>query len=185
MKRLEDLANEIKELVNKSGYIYIPIENKSIKKIHDLLFNYIFIEPENNNEWLYFGWFFGINQDYEQMKKYYLIGIEKGDNNAMCCLGDYYNDIKDYEQMKKYYLMAIERGNLCAMYNLGIYYENIKKDWEQAKKYYLMFGTGTGNNTTIEQFSSVEKVYNKLNDQVSLIKLYNKYNITDKLLTTL
>ena len=50
-------------------------------------------------------------QDYDQMKKYYLMAIEKNNEKAMYNLAIYYKSIKDYDQMNKYYLMAIEKDN--------------------------------------------------------------------------
>jgi TPR repeat protein len=96
-------------------------------------------EKEDSIIDLYYGEYYKIKKDYEQMKKYYLIAIGKGNDIAMNNLGlHYYIVKKDYEQMKKNLLMAIEKGNSNAMYNLGYYCQNIEKDYDQMKKYYLM-----------------------------------------------
>jgi hypothetical protein len=88
---------------------------------------------------LYYGVYYKIKKNYEQMKKYYLIAIEKGNSDAMYNLGFYYQETKkDYKKMKKYYLMAIEKGHCKAMNSLGFYYQDKKNDYEQMKKYYLM-----------------------------------------------
>src|SRR3989304_2324530 len=110
MDNFNDMENEIKSLVKDHKNICIDIKNEeSIKKIHNLFFNNIFVEPENVIEYLYFGWYYHyVKEDYDQMKKYYLMAIDKGNCYAMNSLADYYKKIKDYDQMKKYYSMAID-----------------------------------------------------------------------------
>src|SRR3989304_5436421 len=142
MDNPKDLENVIKSFVEDHKCTYIDIKNeKSIKKIYNLFFDHIFVEPENGIEYLYFGWFYQYaKKDYEQMKKYYLMAIDKGVYEAMFNLGSYYATEEEYKLMKKYYLMAIDKGDSNAMYILGYYYEHIdlEKDYEQMKKYYLM-----------------------------------------------
>jgi len=123
---------------------YIKIENHEIINHIYNLYKYGINERdtfkmEDSIIDLYYGVYYKIKKNYEQMKKYYLVAIEKGCCDAINNLGFYYKEIeKDYEQMKKYYLMAIEKGNMNAMNNLGVYYQNVEKDYEQMKKYYLM-----------------------------------------------
>jgi hypothetical protein len=79
-------------------------------------------------------------QNYELMKKYYLMAIDKGHIDAMNYLGHYYQEIEhNYELMKKYYLMAIDKGDTDAMYYLGHYYQEIEKNEELYKKYMDMY----------------------------------------------
>jgi len=88
---------------------------------------------------LYYGVYYDIKKDYDQMKKYYLVAIEKGNCISMNNLGSYYkNAEKNYDKMKKYFRMAIKKDNDMAMYNLGFHYDRIKHDYKQMKKYYLM-----------------------------------------------
>src|SRR3989304_6674894 len=186
MDNPKDLENVIKSFVEDHKCTYIDIKNeKSIKKIYNLFFDHIFVEPENGIEYLYFGWFYQYaKKDYEQMKKYYLMAIDKGVSEAMYILGYYYEHIdleKDYEQMKKYYLMAIDKGVYKAMFNLGYYYEHIKKDYEQMKKFYLM-ASDKGDSQAMNNLTTF---YKNNNDYPSLIKLYHKYNKKEELIKIL
>jgi tetratricopeptide (TPR) repeat protein len=84
-------------------------------------------------------YYYDVEKNCDEMKKYYLMSIDKGDSNAMNQLGCYYENIeKNYDEAKKYYLMAIDKGNSNAMNQFGCYYENIEKNYDEAKKYYLM-----------------------------------------------
>jgi len=132
------MEESIKEYCNKHKYNYILIDNKSLTKIYNLLIKNEFEEPESNMEMLYFGLYYRIHKDDENMKKYWLMAIEKGDDNSMYNLGTYYHIVKkDNENTKKYLLMAIEKENHRAMYKLGVYYQK-QKDEENMKKYWLM-----------------------------------------------
>jgi TPR repeat protein len=58
------------------------------------------------------GYIYAKQQDFENAKKYYLMGIENGNSYSILCLGDLYKKQKDYENAKKYYLMGIDSGYL-------------------------------------------------------------------------
>jgi uncharacterized protein len=85
--------------------------------------------------------------DYDNMKKYWLMGIDKGNTNCMYYLGLYYRcqalnplnpDNSDYDMMvKKYLIMAAEHKHTRAMYKLGRYYEYLE-DFDNMKKYHQM-----------------------------------------------
>ena len=78
-------------------------------------------------------------EQYDEMKKYYLMAIELNDSDAMYNLASYYQNIeKDYDNMKKYYLMAIELNNSRAMNNLAYHYRHIELNYDKMKKYYMM-----------------------------------------------
>jgi TPR repeat protein len=98
---------------------------------------------KNNNNKIYvyvLGLFYEkIEENYELMKKYYLLAIDLNYSRAMYSLGLYYENIENnYDLMKKYYLMAIDLNCSKAMKNLGSYYKNIEQNYELMKKYYLM-----------------------------------------------
>lgn len=117
------------------------------------------------------------NNDYENAKKYYIMGIEKGDSYAMNNLGALYFKNNDYENAKKYYLMAIEKGNSLSMNNLGIlYYKN--NDYENAKKYFIM-GIQKGNRLSMNNLGILLR---KNNEQVIIdyIVQYKKNNSLEK-----
>ena len=102
-----------------------------------------------------------IEKDFDNAKKYYLMGIDKGDSDCMYNLGHYYKTIeKNYDNAKKYYLMGIEKGDSDCMNGLGRYYETIENDYDNAKKYYLM-GIEKGNsdcmNNLGHHFQHIEK----------------------------
>ena len=115
-------------------------------------------------------------QNYELMKKYYLISIDKDNSDSMNNLGYYYKNIENnYDLMKKYYLMAIEMGNSNAMYNLGYYYQTVNYNFELMKKNYLM-AISKGNSNAMYNFGYYYKTiqYNyKLMKKYYL--LYYKY----------
>ena len=85
------------------------------------------------------GCYYFKEENYQEAKKYFIMGVELGDSNAIYNLGVYYYDIeKNYEEAKKYYIMAIKLGNPNAMHNLGYYYYNVEENYEEAKKNLLM-----------------------------------------------
>jgi len=138
------MEESIQKYLELNKYNYIKIENHEIINHIYNLYKYDIDERdtfkmEDSIIDLYYGVYYKIKKNYEQMKKYYLIAIEKGNSDAMYNLGFYYQETKkDYKKMKKYYLMAIEKGHCKAMNSLGFYYQDKKNDYEQMKKYYLM-----------------------------------------------
>ena len=102
---------------------FVPF-NDEFKKIC-MMTNYEFDKLENKSELYYaYGTYFGNKEDFDNMKKYYLMGCKNGNVNSMNNLGVYYEKQKDYENMKKYYLNAIEQGHSVAMCNYGNFYQN-------------------------------------------------------------
>lgn len=83
------------------------------------------------------GLYFNKNKNYDEMVKYYLIGIELKCCISMNKLAGYYFLINNFELMIKYYLMSIELNNVTAMLKLGDYY-NVEKKYDLMKKYYIM-----------------------------------------------
>jgi tetratricopeptide (TPR) repeat protein len=85
--------------------------------------------------------------------------------------------------MEKYYLMAIEKGNVTSMNNLGKYYYKIK-DYENMEKYYLMVIKKLQNNKPMILNRLIE-YYNKSDNTVKLIKLYELINNEEKMIPLL
>ena len=178
---------------NKKKYILDKLllnKNHTIDMNIDKLYNAIKTETpfeiESDNEYIWLGrYYFEIEEDYDKMKKYYLMASEKGDSDAMTNLGNYYETMEeDYDKMKKYYLMAIDKGDSNAMYYLGHYYENIERDYDQMKKYYLM-AVDKGDIYAIDQLFEYYKnnhedfkqhliEYNSIKNENNSIK--NEYN---------
>ena len=132
------MEKEIKNFIEDYGSIYIKInDEQSIKKIYDLLINNIIVEPINDIEYLYFGFYYQeVIKDFEIMLKYYLKAIQKGNSDAMFNLGSYYKEQGDYKQMEKYYLEAINNGDNDAMNNLEVHYLENNNYIELIKFYY-------------------------------------------------
>jgi len=175
----------IQNYLELNKYNYIKIENHEIINHIYNLYKYGIDERdtfkmEDSIIDLYYGVYYRIKKDYDQMNKYYLIAIEKNNAIAMNNLGFHYQIVeKDYEQMKKYYFMAIEKGNTKAMNNLGFYYGNIEKDYERMKKYYRM-AIEKGNKNA---FFHLEQFHKDSDDTLELLRLYikidNKTKISD------
>ena len=68
------------------------------------------------------------NCDYDNMKKYFLLGFKNGDHSCIIDLGNYYNRETGYncnQLALKYYLMGVEKNMPEAMYYAaGIYDQN-------------------------------------------------------------
>jgi len=119
-----------------------------------------------------------IENNYELMKKYYLMAIELNNSGAMNNLARHYQyNEKNYDLMKKYYLMAIQLNDSDAMNNLAYYYKNTEKNYDLMKKYYLM---GIELNDSDAMYDLAGYYQNK-NDQtfVELYKYEDKEYIID------
>ena len=157
----------ISEYISKYSIRYVKIPDiESIEIIYNL-YKYNKLDPTidyNDIVLLYIGIYYRyIKNNYELMKKYYLMAIEKGNISSMGNLANYYNHIeKNYELTKKYYLMAIEKGNISSMGNLAKYYQHIEKNHELMKKYYLMAienGSKTSMNNLGYYYHHIKKNY--------------------------
>ncbi len=114
-------------------------DNMNISVIYELLINNRIIDYEEEIYYYFCGVKHEIEENYEEMKKYYLMAIDKGYSNAMNNLGIYYqHNETNYKEMKKYFLMAIEKNNTYAMFNLACYYQYYETNYEEMKKYYFM-----------------------------------------------
>lgn len=136
----------IKEHLQKYGETYIPIPDKYIRTIYDLLFNNIISEMQNDVVMYYHGVYYSIEGDalaqhYERNEnaivKHYLMGIEYNNSDAMRKLALHYEYNKNYGDAEKYYLMAIEHNNSEAMNYFAEYYYDME-DYENAMKYWFL-----------------------------------------------
>ena len=121
-------------------------------------------------------------ENYDEMKKYYLMSIELKNDRSMVNLGLYYQYIeKNYDEMKKYYLMAVELKNSKSMYNLGYYYRHIEKNYDEMKKYYLMaieLNNFIAMNNLADYYSRVEKNNDEMKKYYLMgIKLNNEFSL--------
>ena len=138
----DGLDNAIIDYLDKNddSYIYeiYPIDDEnSLRKIYDLFIDDIFVEPELDIEFLYYGYYFNGKGDYEQMKRYYFIAIYKGYSEAMFRLGNFYYEQNDFKNMKIYLKMAIEKKDSSAANRFGCYYYE-HKNYDKALKYFLL-----------------------------------------------
>jgi TPR repeat protein len=140
-KTTMDMIIKIIEKIFKFVFNKDDIENNDIFKMHmiDLFMNNKVEDIEDDKYWLYVAIYYCVKENYELMKKYYLMAIEKGNVDAMFLLGWYYHDIYNEDELtKKYYLMAIDKGNITAMIKLGDYNISHTRNYDETKKYYLM-----------------------------------------------
>ncbi|GAG60807.1 unnamed protein product [marine sediment metagenome] len=168
----------------EEGYLrfnYIKIENNnSLKKIYNLFKNNISEKPSISIECYYYGVYYRyIKNNYDLMKKYYLMGIELNDSNSMVNLAFYYQFTeKNYDLMKKYYLMAIELNNSAAMNNLAFYQFIEKNDqsfvelykYEDKNKIIKLFNYKFENNINLDQkyyYSFLQWKSDKISDIIS------------------
>jgi TPR repeat protein len=78
-----------------------------------------------------------VEQNYDEMKKNYLIAIENGDIESMMDLATYYYENKKYDEAIKYYNMGVKNDNDIAAHNLAICHTQIK-NYDEAKKYFIV-----------------------------------------------
>jgi TPR repeat protein len=165
------MEQQIINFLKTKNNSYVDIEDeKSIKKIYELLINNIIYEPINVIENHYLGWYCcNINKNYDLMKKCFIIGIDNGNIHSMNNLGLYYsNTEQNYDLMKKYYLMATDLGNITSMNNLGYYYQYIEKNYDLMKKYYLM----AINKNYVISMTNLGNYYKNIEQNYDLMKKY-------------
>jgi len=129
----------LKENPNGVELNYIGYYYNCIEKNHDLIIKYYNRAIENgyiqsaSNLALYYKSL----KMYDEMKKYFLIGVVKNDVYSMNQLGIHYQLVeKDYEQMKLYYIMAIDKDCVESMINIGCYYRDIEKDFDKMFEFF-------------------------------------------------
>ena len=141
---IQEMESSIEIYLDKNNFKYSKLNNyEDINIIYNLFINDIIMNLEHlffndlNQIYYYYGIYYQIQNDFDNMIKYYLMAIEKNNSTAMNNLATFYEKQQNYDQMMKYYLMAIEKDNSTAMNNLADYYEK-QQDYEQMIKYYLM-----------------------------------------------
>ena len=96
------------------------------------------ISKGNDNAMNFRGRIAFINEQYDEMKKYYLQAIEHNNINAMHNLSAYYTNTEiNNELAEKYLLCAVNLGSLQSMNLLAIFYQSIK-NYDEMEKYYKM-----------------------------------------------
>jgi len=182
-------------ILEKYDLKYVKIENeKSLEKIYNLFKN-IFEEPSTVIEYLYCGVYYeNVEENYDLMKKYYLMAINLNHSDAMNYLALYYEITEEnYDLMKKYYLMAIELNHSDAMNYLALYYEENEKNYDLMKKYYLMaikLNNSSAMSNLADYYEENEKNYDlmkkyylmsiELNNSSAMYNLAFYYQFTEK-----
>lgn len=78
-------------------------------------------------------------QDYDKMKRYYLMAIANGCMESMCSLGYYYMQIeKDPHTASIYYKMAAKLGHSKGIALLAEYNHRITRNYNKAIKLYML-----------------------------------------------
>lgn len=99
--------------------------------------NRMFNAKNEYDVYMLVGLFYFVNNNYDEMIKYYLISIEKDNLFAMNTLGLFYEEVEiNYENAIKYYSLAAEKGDKFAMSNLMLYYSRIEKNKHKVNEYY-------------------------------------------------
>jgi len=145
----EEIVNEknsfIFNYLTKNRFIlseydeYIKNNIDNIDEIYDILISDVSPKTDIGN--LFKGIRYYCEQQYENMKIYYMSAIKLDNVIAMLNLARYYQHVeKNYKLMSKYYLMAINNENAAAMNGLAFYYQyySSTKYYDLMKKYYLM-----------------------------------------------
>ena len=138
------------------------------EKLNHYVENGLFIEPETDQEMFFYGLYFEETEEYEKMKKYYLMAIEKGNCLAMNNLGMYYYSLEDFDTAKKYLLKGVEKDNIDCIVNLGTYYNNIENNFDEAIRYHEMAVT-KGN---VDAMFNLGLIYKKKKDYENMMKYF-------------
>lgn len=176
------MEDYIKNQIEKIGGVYVKINNdNNMETIYNLLKNDIVDDKATDSIVLcYYGVYYQyVKQDYDKMKKYYIMAIKNGNIIAMNNLGVYYCEVeKSYEKMKKYYLMAINNGYSIAMSNMGFHYEHFEINYDKMKEYYLMaINNGGGDNIIYNLHKYYENNVSEktINDAIYFSNKYSYY----------
>lgn len=106
---MDHKQKKIEKIFSKLSRYFEQIHDESsINKIYDLFVNNIIFKPTCDIEIFYLGRYYEIiKEDYEMMKKYYLMLV---DNNNYCVdilLSNHYSSLEfNYKLSKQYYLMC-------------------------------------------------------------------------------
>ncbi len=158
--------NNIKYKNNMEKYFLMASEFNEIKAIIELC------------EYYY------VNNNYDKMIKYCLIGIEINKSYPIFSnmLGKYYKNIHDHHNTIKYFVMAIEFNDSDSAYELGRYYKSLN-DTTNMIKYFVM---SIEFNSSIKAYDSSDvlaKYYKHIKDYYNMAKYllisFEKYDDPD------
>lgn len=159
-------TNVIWEL-KKLNWNFAPIP-EYLEKLNNFIENGVFTEPETDQDMFFYGLYFEEMEDFDNMKKYYLMAIEKGNELAMNNLGMYYYKLEDYEKAKEYLIQGAEKDGIDCIVNLGTYYNNIEKNLDKAVKQYEI-GVEKEN---VDAMFKLGLVYKKKKDYENMMKYF-------------
>lgn len=162
---MNNLVKDIKRIYEENNYKYTNIKSQStIKKIHSLIFEDIFIEPDNAEEYHNYAICYNIKEN-GNIKNYYLMEIEKGNSDAMYNFGRHF--VTSHYDKIRYYIMASEKGHSGAMNKLALEYKK-KREYDKAIKYYLM-AIKKGNS---DAMNNIGYYYMQIGDHKNMMKYY-------------
>lgn len=129
-KRAEKYYLKALELGDDSAIMYLGDlfrVQRSYKKMKKYYSTAIF-KSKNTKAMNHLGYYhYNVTKNYEEMERYYLMGLDLGDSESMYLMGEYHYFIsKNFKEMEKYYLMASELRHGDAAYYLANYY--LKKE---------------------------------------------------------
>lgn len=129
---------QIKIWCDKTDSHYDIISDcESLKKIYDLLIHDIIFDPLTVVEIHYTARYYYERKDYDQTKKYCLLGISEGYAPCMRCIAYYYRNAGDDINADKYYMQAVGKGDFVSINSIGCKHK-IKENETEAIKYYKM-----------------------------------------------
>ena len=138
-----DKINDIINYLIKYDYSttsIIEFNDSEIDILYNLYFNNIvdIHQDISSMMMIYIAIYYDSINNYEQVKKYYMMAIANKNYYAMINLGLYFENIEnDAVLAKKYYQMAVEQNNDYAMIILGNSYFK-EGNYDMVKKYYQM-----------------------------------------------
>ena len=111
------MEEQIKTYIEKNNLTYIKLDTNDLQTVFNFYFvKNDFIDDVSAIVLLYYGMYYYIENDYTNMKTFYLKSIEKGNITAMNMLAEYYEKQGDMINAIKYYLMAENITKLESMH---------------------------------------------------------------------
>lgn len=131
------MESDIKAYLQQHKLVYVPIPSEHIKTVHDLLFNNITSNVQNDVVLLYHGVYYKLRGDYDKMEKYYAMASKLGNWIATNNMASHYLGHNDCANAIKYWLQVVDVGYSHVPYNLGLCYDQLQ-DRTNTIKYYTM-----------------------------------------------
>lgn len=136
------------------------------------------------------------NEDYNNMKKCYMLAITKKDTNAMITLGNFYQKVEiNLSEMIRLYTLAYENGNKVGVISLVNYYKSINnipnaikylnicierfddtESMEQMIRYYLFLEENTNNKNLALKYCDLLITYSPNNGYFMKGYTFQKYS---------